>query len=157
MIAVRLNLKHLRAAFREDQIVISTGLSPEDNVANDRRTRSLIEHLAVMFLGVSEPGKLVYGLTGREQQSETKKRQITGHLLNLRIFERFRMQRRFNAPEACSGQASREQAYSASNGLGIRGVCVDSSRQQRRSLQNFHNSGTIYATRQKPADKAAGF
>src|SRR5215469_10578509 len=107
MTVMRLNLKHFRTALREDQIVISAGLSPEDDVTNDRTTGGLVEHLAVMFFGVSEPGKLVYGLTSREQQSETKKRQITGHLLNLRIFERFRMQRRFNAPEACSGQASR--------------------------------------------------
>src|ERR1700739_3132738 len=91
MTVMCLNLKHFRTTFREDQIVISAGLSPEDDVAYDRSTRGLVEHLAVMFFGVSEPGKLVNRLTGREQQGEIKKRQITGHLLNLRIFERFWM------------------------------------------------------------------
>jgi hypothetical protein len=55
--------------------------------------------LAVMFLGIrAEPRQLVYGLTGRKQQSETKKQQITGHLLNLRILEQFRMFGPFDAP-----------------------------------------------------------
>src|ERR1700760_2317584 len=103
MTVMCLNLKHFRTAFREDQIVISAGLSPEDDVANNRGTRGLVQHLAVMFFGVSKPGKLVHGLTGREQQSDTKKRQITGHLLNLRIFERFRMPTQCNwAFEKCA-------------------------------------------------------
>src|SRR5215469_7014729 len=111
MTVMRLNLKHFRTALREDQIVISAGLSPEDDVTNDRTTGGLVEHLAVMFFGVSEPGKLVYGLTSREQQSETKKRQITGHLLNLRIFERFWM------PAQCKPAFERCGSTVASNNL----------------------------------------
>jgi hypothetical protein len=71
-----------------------------------------------MFFGVSKPGKVVYGLTGREQQSETKKREITEHLLNLRIFEQLRM-------------------------LGIRKVCPDSSRQAGRFKQDRAKGGVV--------------
>jgi hypothetical protein len=108
---VGLDLEYLGASFGKDKIVVAGGLGSQDHVANDRGMRGLIKHLAVMVLGSrTEPRKLVYGLTGREQQSETKKQQITRHLLNLRIHERFRMQRPFDALEACSGQASPEQA-----------------------------------------------
>ena len=87
-----LDLEHLGASLREDKIIVTGRLGSQDHVANDRGMRGLIEHLAVMFLGIrAEPRKLVYGLTGREQQSETKKQQITRHLLNLRILEEFRM------------------------------------------------------------------
>jgi hypothetical protein len=105
---VGLDLEHLGASFGKDKIVVAGRLGSQDHVANDRGMRGLIEHLAVMFLGIrAEPRQLVYGLTGREQQSETKKQQITGHLLNLRIHERFRMLCiRLVCPE-CSRQAPR--------------------------------------------------
>jgi hypothetical protein len=105
---VGLDLEHLGASLGKDKIVVSGRLGPQDYVANDRGMRGLIEHLAVMFLSSrAEPRKLVYGLTGREQQGETKKQQITGHLLNLRILERFRMPGILLVCPECSRQAPR--------------------------------------------------
>src|ERR1700733_13371386 len=91
MTVMSLDLKHLGASLRKDQIVISGGLRSQDDVANDRVTGGLIDHLAVMFSGVGGRGSPGYAVTGGELQSETKERHITGHLLTLRILERFRM------------------------------------------------------------------
>jgi hypothetical protein len=52
-----LDLEHLGASFGKDKIVVAGRLGSQDHVANDRGMRGLIEHLAVMFLGIgAEPG-----------------------------------------------------------------------------------------------------